>query len=603
MKYFFKKIWHNYLYDIRLLYKLLISHGLLIFLLTIVLSFFLYNHLYDSVVSETILEEQSLAGQTAGSIENVLSQVRNASLALEESHAAGWLLPEYGYILSDTMLARQVRQLVEEAEAQKDGDLITDIKLYVDGKLSFLIDVDTEAALFSPLSTVTGTYWYGIFSSTSADSLLCPSLYLSVTEDTTRGQLAYITRLYSGTEGQAYLAVYFSQDRLSSILSDNMNTDNSACYILNDRDVVVSVSDSSLSGAYYMSNETLSELVGGVNIYTTRAYLSDNIYVGYYSIPDTDWHLVSILSSAGLVKKGRTLVFQFIGMYIAFFILAFLFSVLLSRSISERIASLSRKMQHVHNDRPERIDNAEPSIDEIGDLVTTYNYMSDEINRLLDQQIRTAEELKLKEFNALQSQINPHFLYNTLDMINWLAQTEKRTEVTQAIQALSRFYKLTLSRKNMNGVIKDELEHVSLYVQLQNMRYENRIQFMIDVPDFMEDYEIPRLTLQPIVENCIQHGIMEKPEKSGTILITGWPEGDDLILLISDDGVGMSKEQIDSILSGDKQPEGSGSNIGVYNTHARLQLLYGERYGLSYESQKGQGTSTQIRLPALLHCQ
>ncbi|MCD8370889.1 MAG: sensor histidine kinase [Clostridiales bacterium] len=601
MKKFIDQCWHKYLYDIRLQYKLLISHGLLIFLPTIVLSFFLYNHLYDSVVSETILEEQSLAGQTVGSIEHQLSQVREASHALEESNATAWLLPEYNYILSDTTLARQVEQLISEAEEWRDGNLITDIKLYVDDRLSFLTDADTESVLFAPLSGVTGTYWYGIFSSGSTASLLCPSLYLSVTEDTTRGELAYITRLYSGMEGEAYLAVYFSQDRLSSILSANMNTDNSASYVLNDRDVVVSVSDSSLSGAYYMSNKALSELVGGVNIYTTRAYLNDSIYVGYYSIPDTDWHLVSILSSTGLVKKGRALVFQFIVMYIAFFILAFLFSVLLSRSISNRIAGLSQKMKHVHNDRPERIDDAEPSIDEIGDLVTTYNYMSDEINRLLDQQIKTAEELKLKEFNALQSQINPHFLYNTLDMINWLAQTEKRKEVTQAVQALSRFYKLTLSRKNRNGVIKDELEHVSLYVQLQNMRYENRIQFMIDVPDFMEDYEIPRLTLQPIVENCIQHGIMEKPEKTGTILITGWPEGGDLILLISDDGVGMSQEQIDTILSGDKQPAGKGSNIGIYNTHARLQLLYGDTYGLSYESQEGQGTSTQIRLPAILH--
>lgn len=591
----------KYLYDIRLQYKLLISHGLLIFLPTIVLSFFVYNNFYDSIVSDTILEEQSLAGQTAASIEETLSLVILAAESLEESSAAAWLFPEYSYQLSEEMTQRQINALIEQAEELQESRLITDIRFYVNDSLSFLTDCDTQSLLFSSLSEVTGTYWYGIFSSSNFSTLLCPGLYLSVTEETTRGDLAYITQVYSGMEGEVYLAVYFSQDELASILSANATTDNSAYYILNERDVVVSTSDASLSGAYYMSNDALSELVGGVNIYTTRAYLSDNIYVGYYSIPDTDWHLVSILSSTSLVQKGRNLVIQFIALYIAFFLLAFAFSIFLSRSISLRITALGEKMHSIHNDRPERFESARPAQDEIGDLVETYNYMSDEINQLLDEQMENAEALKLKEFNALQSQINPHFLYNTLDMINWLAQIGKRKEVTQAVQALSRFYKLTLSRKDIRGSVAEELEHVSLYVQLQNMRYEDRIDFVVDVPDTLADYEIPRLTLQPIVENCIQHGLMEKPEKSGTILITGWLEEEELILLISDNGVGMSPDQIASILSGERKPTGGGSNIGIYNTHARLQLLYGKRYGLSYESQEGQGTNTQIRLPALPH--
>ncbi|MCD8363700.1 MAG: sensor histidine kinase [Lachnospiraceae bacterium] len=601
MKRFCERIRDKYLYDIRLQSKLLISHGLLIFLPTIVLSFFVYNNFYDSIVSDTILEEQSLAGQTASSIEESIASVMQAAVSLEESSAANWLFPEYSYQLSETLVQRNINVLIKETKDLCESEMITDIRFYVSDSLSFLVDGDARSSLFSPLSEVTGTYWYGIFSSRSISTLLCPSLYLSVTEEAGRGDLAYITQIYSGVEGEVYLAIYFSQDKLASILSANANTDNSAYYILNERDVVVSTSDASLSGAYYMSNETLSELVGGVNIYTTRSYLSDNIYVGYYSIPDTDWHLVSILSSTSLVQKGRNLVLQFIVLYIAFFLLAFAISIFLSRSISLRITALSEKMHSIHNDRPERFESAKPAHDEIGDLIETYNYMSDEINQLLDQQLKNAEVLKLKEFNALQSQINPHFLYNTLDMINWLAQIGKRKEVTQAVQALSRFYKLTLSRRDTNGSVAEELEHVSLYVQLQNMRYENRIDFIIDVPDTLADYEIPRLTLQPIVENCIQHGLMEKPEKAGTVLITGWLEGEDLVLLISDDGVGMSSEQIASILSGERKPTGGGSNVGIYNTHARLQLLYGERYGLSYESQEGQGTNTQIRLPALPH--
>ncbi|MCC8161708.1 MAG: hypothetical protein LIO86_00715, partial [Lachnospiraceae bacterium] len=279
MKQFILHIRDKYLYDIRLLYKLLISHGLLIFLPTIVLSFFVYNNFYDSIVSDTILEEQSLAGQTAGSIEETLEEVMETAATIEASNAASWLFPEYSYQLSEEMIQRQINELIEQAKELQGSALITDIRFYVDDSLSFLVDGDTRSSLFSPLSEVTGTYWYGIFSSRNLSTLLCPSLYLSVTEETNLGDLAYITQIYSGVEGEVYLAVYFSQDELASILSANATTDNSAYYILNERDVVVSTSDSSLSGAYYMSNDALSELVGGVNIYTTRAYLSDNIYV------------------------------------------------------------------------------------------------------------------------------------------------------------------------------------------------------------------------------------------------------------------------------------------------------------------------------------
>ncbi|MCD8249500.1 MAG: hypothetical protein LUC60_06570 [Lachnospiraceae bacterium] len=243
MKQFILHIRDKYLYDIRLQYKLLISHGLLIFLPTIVLSFFVYNNFYDSIVSDTILEEQSLAGQTAGSNEETLGELMEAAVSIEESSAANWLFPEYSYQLSGEMTQRQINTLIEQAKELRKSALITDIRFYVDDSLSFLVDGDTRSSLFSPLSEVTGTYWYGIFSSRNLSSLLCPALYLSVTEETTRGDLAYITQVYSGVEGEVYLAVYFSQDELASILSANATTDNSAYYILNERDVVVSASD------------------------------------------------------------------------------------------------------------------------------------------------------------------------------------------------------------------------------------------------------------------------------------------------------------------------------------------------------------------------
>ncbi len=599
MMHLFTSLKNTYLYDIQLKYKLLISHGLLIFLPTLVLSCFLYSRLYDSIVSDTILSEQEVAGQAVSSIEAAFSEVKQVSFDLEATNAASFLFSEYAGGLTANSTAAYAHTLIRAAEQQTQSTLVTDVQIYTDA--SYLYEADTEAALFSPLSTISGSYWYGIFSANNISTLLCPSVYLSVTEEETRGDLAYITQISSESGREIYLAVYFSSDQLSSLLVTNNNLENSAAYILNSRDDLISTSDSKLSGGYYMSNDTLSTLVGGINFFTTKTYLSDSIYVGYFSIPNTDWYLVSILSASSLIHRGQVLVFQFLGIYVAFFILALIFSIFLSHSISRRIGRLSRQMEQVHQERPQPIHGQMEARDEIGMLVNTYNYMSDEINQLMDQQLAAAEDLKLAEYRALQSQINPHFLYNSLDMIHWLSQSGQPKEAAEVVQALSRFYKLTLSKNNTAGTVGMELEHAQLYVQLQNMRFENRILFVTDMPDTLMDYKIPKLTLQPIIENCIQHGIMEKPDRSGTILLTGWLEGEDLVLLISDDGVGMDEETKRTILSGERRPSvsiKSGSNIGIYNTHSRLQLLYGAAYGLHYESTLGEGTDTQIRIPA-----
>ena len=177
-------------------------------------------------------------------------------------------------------------------------------------------------------------------------------------------------------------------------------------------------------------------------------------------------------------------------------------------------------------------------------------------------------------------------------------QQGQREQVSNAVQNLSRFYKLTLSRKGTMSTIAEELEHISIYVHLQNMRFKNGIELIIDVPDELMDRSIPKLTLQPIIENSILHGILEKDSRTGTIVVTGWKEEQDVVLLISDDGIGMTPEVLSGLLAGKTGPrEESGHNIAVRNTHRRLQILYGDRYGLQYKSEPGNGTEAEIRIP------
>jgi two-component system sensor histidine kinase YesM len=254
-------------------------------------------------------------------------------------------------------------------------------------------------------------------------------------------------------------------------------------------------------------------------------------------------------------------------------------------------------MKSVKTNKPTQL-NMPIEHDEIGDLVETYNYMVEEINNLSDEQIKSASDLRTAEFKALQAQINPHFLYNTLDMINWLSKKGMNEEVSNAVQTLSKFYKMTLRKGNIVVTIAEELEHVSLYIQLQNMRYNDKIHYTVDIPDNMLEYTIPKIIFQPVVENAIQHGIFGKESKEGNIVITGWMEEDTLIFIISDDGIGIPKDKITQLLAGSIESS-SGSGVGISNTHNRLQLFYDTQFGLSYQSVEGKYTEVEIKIPAV----
>ena len=384
------------------------------------------------------------------------------------------------------------------------------------------------------------------------------------------------------------------------MLKDNLTIDGSVSYIINDRNAVVASSDISLSGIYLLDYDTIEESFMSSNNFIERNILDTTVYAGFYNIKQPEWFMVTVLPSGPLIHQSNAIMVQYVLMYLGFLVFALVLAHFMSHSITNRISSVIHQMSKVRKGTLSPMDSPEYH-DEIGDLIDTYNYMTRKMDQLMTDQAKAAEELRIAEFHSLQAQINPHFLYNTMDMINWLAQQGRTEEVSQAVQSLSRFYKLTLSRKQSISTIAHETEHVDIYIQIQNMRYHDSITFVLDIPDELMDYQIPKLTLQPIIENSVLHGILETPDKTGTIVLTGWMEGSDIVLLISDDGVGIPAEKLSTILSGEGASSSGGTNIAVYNTHRRLQILYGPDYGLSYTSNPGHGTEVEIRIPARKH--
>lgn len=602
---FIKKIIHYYTRNIKLKNKFLISHIIFVLIPLFFIASFLFTRISDVLISNTIRTEESLIDQMDTNITAIVSRIITIPENIKKNVFFDNVFESAkfeNYRNSPDYMADAVSFCSSIYTAEGENN-VRDIQIYVDTSRENLLEDFSDSRIFKPLSDAAGSYWYGIFASSSIDKLFCPEFYLSSREIKNNGNLAYIQRInYAGS--CAYIAVYFSSDLFEEILKENSRTEDSVAYLINSRQSFVANSNSVLAGLYFMRYEDIPNIIPTQKEFVSRVLVQQEMYMGYRSIEGTDWYLVSVVPASQVYSEQYFLVRQFLILSVIMLIISCLMPIVTTSSITRRISTIINQMKTVRLGSqlttPEKLPETDDR-DEIGDLISTYNYMADEFELLMEQQKRSAEELRIAEYRALQAQINPHFLYNMLDMINWLSKSGKSEEVSIAVQSLSKFYKLTLSKKEVTTTVAEELNHVSLYVKLQNMRFENKIDFLIDVPDEILDYEIPKLVLQPIVENSILHGILGKESKEGNIVIMAWMEGDNIVFIVSDDGVGIPQEQMEKILTGEGQSE-TGTNIGIYNTHRRLQLYYNNQlFGLTYRSTLGIGTEVEVRIPAVIH--
>jgi len=242
--------------------------------------------------------------------------------------------------------------------------------------------------------------------------------------------------------------------------------------------------------------------------------------------------------------------------------------------------------------------------DEIADLGNSFNIMLDQIKMLLDQSISEQEQIQKAELRTLQAQINPHFLYNTLDSIVWMAEAGKNEQVIQLVQALSRFFRISLNKGRDWITLREELEHVRNYLVIQQMRYRDILDYQIEVDAELYELPILKMTLQPIVENALYHGLKNKRTK-GLIRILGQLHNKHMIeLVIEDNGIGMIPEKLAQLrdqLNKQRFPEETGVEIsggfGLHNVHERLRLYYGSPYGVDIDSIDQVGTKVILQIP------
>ena len=317
-----------------------------------------------------------------------------------------------------------------------------------------------------------------------------------------------------------------------------------------------------------------------------------------YSISRSDktgWTVVDCTNVRELLSKSRQAQSIYVLTAVVLVIVALLFSRFMARSITLPIQKLRDSMKKVQEGDFSVSDVVVDSRNEIGSLTKSFDVMTHRIQELMEQNVHEQEQKRKSELKALQSQINPHFLYNTLDSIIWMAEGKKNEEVVLMTASLARLLRQSISNEDEVVPIANEVEYARGYLTIQKMRYKDKLEFQIEVDPSILHIPLIKLVLQPIIENAIYHGLKYK-ESKGLLIIKGFPKDGNAVLQVIDDGVGMDEETLAHIYDRHKVNYHS-NGVGVYNVQKRLKLYYGEDYGITYESVVGKGTTATITIP------
>ena len=319
--------------------------------------------------------------------------------------------------------------------------------------------------------------------------------------------------------------------------------------------------------------------------------------VSVKSVGYTGWKLLSVTPEKGLPLSNLKMQLFAVFVVAAFLLVLVITNTFISSRITTPIQELEKSVNAIEAGDLDTEGYMGGSY-EIRHLGRSIGDMAKRIKTLMEDIVAEHESKRKSEFNTLQSQINPHFLYNTLDIIVWMIENEQKQDAVRVVTALARFFRISLSKGKSIITVRDELEHVRNYLMIQRTRFKNKFVYKIEADKAVMELVCLKLTLQPLVENAIYHG-MEFMDGDGEICVTAYRDGEKLIFRISDNGLGMTAQQVENLLDERNHVSSrKGSGIGVKNVNERIRLYFGEEYGITIWSEPDEGTVIHIHLPA-----
>lgn len=386
------------------------------------------------------------------------------------------------------------------------------------------------------------------------------------------------------------LMIDVRESTLYQLIGESQVSNKENIFIVDEENSIISHADKSRLGASFSYPEPLKE---GINKHGRQ-------YVLCHTIPMTGWKIVSVMSANDVFADARgtsgfinvmIIVAIFVIFMAAFFIMLGYLVLSVNRRINNVVVKIENEGIGAIDDPPsankESVYNLEHAIDAV----------IRNLKELTERTYRAETEKKASELRILQAQINPHFLYNTLDNISWMAIKSGARDVSKMIQLLSKYFRLSLNQGRDIVRIEDEITLAKVYMDMINSRFEGTIAFHMEVDWEARQYSIPKLTLQPILENAVMHGLQRKEDKNWQVWLEVRMEGGDVLLIVTDNGAGMTREVLDNLLNEPQKKEKF--SYGLYNVNQRIRLLFGEGYGVSVTSEIGRGTVVKVRIKAI----
>lgn len=394
---------------------------------------------------------------------------------------------------------------------------------------------------------------------------------------------------------QGVLLIYLRYNSIQEIVNNTTLGTDSYIYIVSPTGEIIYHPRQHLIEQGIEKENTLANAAYKDGVYK-ESFLGKNRTITAKTVSYTGWKIIGVSSEQSLsFTSFQSKAFIFFALVLFIYIIT-----ILNRFISKRITDPILKLEESVLGIEENLDDRliyEGGSYEVRRLGRSVRRLVRQMRSLMKSVVREHDAKRKSELDALHAQINPHFLYNTLDIIVWMVENERPTEAVRVVTALARFFRISLSKGKNIIPLTDEIEHVNNYLTIQMLRFKNKFTYSIKIEENAKELETLKLILQPIVENAVYHG-MEFMDGDGEIEIRSWREKDDLYISIQDNGMGMNEEQVDALLKEQPVHSNSGSGIGLWNIGERIRLTYGEKYGLLIKSEPDEGTTITIHLPA-----
>ena len=388
---------------------------------------------------------------------------------------------------------------------------------------------------------------------------------------------------------EEWIALDISFSSISAYLNDVGIGQHGYCYLMDERGNMVYHPQQQLLYAGLKKEEA-----GRLACLGDGTYVEDTVIYTTQKVPNSTWRVVGISYIDETVNESFWQMTRIILIAAALILVAaVVVGFVLSRIISRPLQKLETAMEAFEQNADGFVFNSITGTREVEELSDSFCHMVGRIQRLMTAVREEEVALRKTELKALQAQINPHFLYNTLDSIAWMCERGKNADAVQMVHALARLFRISISRGHELIPIEKELQHAEAYLQIQKYRYKNQFTYHFTVDESCTQYLCNKITLQPIIENAIVHGL-DLMVEDGHIEITVCPDGGDVLLKVSDDGIGMAPEQVAALLQNEPSDR---TGIGIKNVNDRLRIYFGPGYGLSIDSVPDVGTTVTIRMP------